>query len=232
MADRLRALIDVKGRVRRSIEVKLPDDPDASAVRDGLGRAPLGGSQRSHWLRTIVAAAPLAVWTEVSGRDPERTVQMIIASEINADDVRAGLASAALAQRAPIWAKALLRAGGSVSLLPLLSDADISEVGREVLTRIANPYDLARVIELLPPPWSPELSGLVLSEIDRVDQSKGGGRVVQGAASLLEEVLAAGLDPSVLPELQRRSEHLPTTHCYSRLVQYFTFLSAIEEAFR
>jgi hypothetical protein len=227
MADRLRPLIMIKGRHGKSVAVALPDDPGPSGVRDGLGPAPPGESQRGHWLQELVAGSPLSLWTEVVGSEPDKIISMI-----NSDDVRAGLVRAALAQGDRQWARALLTAGETPDLLPLLPAAEIVDLATTVLTRITDPREMVRAVGTLPAPWSSELSRLVLAQLERVARPGPTARLTFDPARQLRAELAAGLDRSVLPDLQElAAEHAPN-HTYSLLVQQFTFLSAIEEAFR
>ena len=74
MADRLRPLLTVTGTLRKRLEVGLPDDPDASGVRDGLVEPPRNVSRRAFWLRQIVAGAPLSVWTDAVRGDPRKVL--------------------------------------------------------------------------------------------------------------------------------------------------------------
>ena len=78
MADRLRPLLTTHGTLRKHLEVELPDDPDAAAVRDGLVDPGPGVSKRACWLEQIVAGAPLEVWTEVTRAErPAKVVAML-----------------------------------------------------------------------------------------------------------------------------------------------------------
>jgi hypothetical protein len=91
---------------------------------------------------------------------------------------------------------------------------------------------MVRAVGALPAPWSPDLSRLVLTQLERVARPGPTARLTFDPARQLRAELAVGLDRSVLPDLQALAAGHPPNHTYSLLVQQFTFLSAIEEAFR
>lgn len=126
MAERLRPLIASTGRLRRQLEVRLPDDPDPAGRRDGLGKPPAGRSARGWWLARIVAGAPYDVWEA----PPEKVVP-----RIHDPDVLAGLRRAAVMRRDPDWARALLEQTVDTELLAVLPPAEretraIDQLGR------------------------------------------------------------------------------------------------------
>src|SRR5690606_8017825 len=106
---RLAALLRVEGTLRRRLEIAVPEAPDAAGVRDGL--APAKGTpsvqQRAEWLRQLVDGAPLATWTDVTGKDPGTTVAMLRGDQT----VLALLRDPVLRSGDPAWALALFEAG-------------------------------------------------------------------------------------------------------------------------
>jgi hypothetical protein len=135
MAGRLRPLIREAGLLRRHLEVRLPEDPDAAGRRDGLVRPPAGRSARGWWLERIVAGAPFDAW----GGPAEKVVP-----RIGDPDVLAGLRRAAAARRTPDWARALLDHGSAPELLAVLPPEErearvLDELGRAPHPRIPAP---------------------------------------------------------------------------------------------
>jgi hypothetical protein len=203
MAQRLRPLLRTTGVVRTSLEIDLPDEPDAAGVRDGLGRA-ARGSQRAHWLEQLAAGAPLDAWTDATGRPPEQTVAMI-----REPAALAGILRAVRARRDPTWARALLP--DHPDLFPLLQADDRTAAALRIVRDDARPDAGTAVVfarlrrRKQPPPF----------------------------ASHLLPSLAAGLDPAVLPAVRQweHSDHhwddVPTA-----LTRYLALTPAITEAFR
>ena len=102
---------------RRRLAVRLPGNPDAAAVRDGIDPRPPSPSIRAGaWLLTqVIAAVPLAAWTTLLGLPPADIVALPIvalSAEPNVGlDVHAGWRLAAVNQGSSEWAEALLAAG-------------------------------------------------------------------------------------------------------------------------
>ncbi|UMG94613.1 DUF5691 domain-containing protein [Nocardioides sp. TF02-7] len=215
MADRLRPLLRTTGRVRRSLEVELPADPGPAGVRDGLGTAPRHRSRRGFHLERIAAAAPLAVWTEVTGRDAAGTWPMVRDA-----DARRGIAAAVRAQRDLAWARAV------VADVPALLDvlpADERERVAVSLLRPGSTYDPLALARVVPPPWGADLSRLL---VERLMDRKG----TPDAPTL---ALARGLHPDVLPLLRAWEARKHGWHDLPRdLVRHLALVTAIPEAFR
>jgi hypothetical protein len=157
MAARLRPLVSTSGLVRRTIDVTLPDDPDAAGGRDGLGKPPPGRSRRGWWLERIVAGAPLEIWTEISGADPATTLH-----RLSDADARAGVRRAVLARRDPGWAKALLADLFAADLLEILPGPEREQIAVDRL-RGLKPAEVFALLPGLPQPWTPSLSAAVVS---------------------------------------------------------------------
>ena len=226
MEARLRPLVSVRGTLRRTVDVALPDDPDRAAVRDGLVDPGRGVSRRAHWLRKIVAGAPLTLWTELVDGDPERVVGMLRGE--NADDVLAGLRDAAAARRDPVWARALLSTAWESRLVALLPARDresllVARVGGSSLATMAP--ELSQV----PTPWGPDLSAAVLGAIGR---QKDAGHAVR----LLRDTLVVALDPSTAGAVERLmgrvGDDTVLRTCLRDVLQYQSLHRSISEAFR
>jgi hypothetical protein len=115
--DRATAVIrlELPGR-RRSLAVTRPANPDAAAVRDGIdGRPPSPSIGVGAWLLTqLIAAVPLASWTDLLGLSPGEIVALPVQPDLDAarlTDVHAGWRLAAVSQGSAEWAEALLAAG-------------------------------------------------------------------------------------------------------------------------
>lgn len=220
MAARLQKLITVRGLINKTLTVRLPDPPDDAGVRDGLGRPAMRRSERGYWLEQLASGAPLTVWTDATGKDPDRTLSMI-----NDDDALAGIRRAVLAQSDATWARSLTRRLDSPDLLVLLPDTERDALAAE---RIQDQTDFGRVtamINALPTPWGPSFSQAV---IDAADRTAG------AALAPMITTLAYGLHPSVLPRLREfadvRRGHTEAETARN-LVQYLTLTDVIPEAF-
>jgi len=115
--DRATAVIRLERRGRRlSLAVTRPANPDAAAVRDGIdGRPPSPSLGVGGWLLTqLIAAVPLASWTDLLGLPPAEIVTLPVQPDLDAarlTDVHAGWRLAAVSQGSAQWAEALLAAG-------------------------------------------------------------------------------------------------------------------------
>lgn len=224
MAARLAPLVRGSGLLRKAIEVELPDEPDAAAVRDGLGKAPAGRSQRGWWLQRMVAGAPYDVW----GHPADQVVSRLVDT-----DAIAGLRQATALRRAPDWAQALLDRGADTGLdIELLTALPLRERTAWVAGRVAHtkrPGQIATMLQTLPPPWSPQLSALVVQRLK--DDAQLGPWLGQ-----LVPVLADGLHPDAVASLQAWRERArlepALDRALGRLVQSHSIRRTITEAFQ
>lgn len=92
-----------------SIAVEAPHECDASMQRDGVVAAPPSGrGERSWWLGQLVEATPLATWrTQFGGRTAQEIVGLPVADGWT-EELHAAWCRAAVRQRDPEWARALL----------------------------------------------------------------------------------------------------------------------------
>lgn len=97
-----------------TIVVEAPHECDAGMERDGVvAKAPSGRGERSWWLGQLVEAAPLAAWAErFGGRTPQEIVALPVADDWRGE-LHAAWCRAAVRQRDPLWARALLGASAS-----------------------------------------------------------------------------------------------------------------------
>lgn len=222
LAGVLGGLLSTSGVVRKKVHLELPQEPDAAAVRDGLGPAPKGRSQRGLWMERIAAGAPLETWTEVTGVDPAGVVR-----SLEDPDALRGLRSAVLGRRDADWARALLDVGWDGALMGLLPPDDAARRVLDRLEQVTTLHELAATLRLLPAPWSAEASARVVKRLTKLDPS------APGTADLVT-VLALGLHPTAAPAVQRLAASseggrlTPLQH----LVQYLSLVPTITEAFR
>ncbi|PCG82144.1 hypothetical protein CIB93_31460, partial [Streptomyces sp. WZ.A104] len=94
-----------------SIAVEAPHECDAGMQRDGVVAVPpTGRGERSWWLGQLVEATPLGIWEErFGGRPAEDIVALPVADEW-AVELHTAWCRAAVRQRNPQWARALLGA--------------------------------------------------------------------------------------------------------------------------
>ena len=221
MADRLRALVSEAGLLRRHLEVRLPDDPDAAGRRDGLGKPPPGRSARGFWLERIVAGAPFEAW----GAPADKVV-----TRLEDQDALAGLRRAAAVRRAPDWARALLDLDLGPELLAVLPPEEREARVLDALA-VASPSSWPAPLQHLPLAWSPQLSAAVVSRLAGLRAEQ-----VGPALELLMPRLVRGLHPDAIPALQRwrARAQLPRRHDdkLGSLIQSHTLRQTISEAFR
>jgi len=220
MAERLRPLVSEVGRLRRRLEVRLPDDPDAAARRDGLGKPPAGRSARSWWLERIVAGAPFDVWDAPAANAVTR---------IKDTDVLSGLRTAATMRRDADWARALLDLGTDPALLAVLPGEERERRAVDELGRIPDP-DVPALLAGLPVPWSPQLSAAAVARLVQLKPEQR-GPVLE---AVLPRLLRA-LHPDAVPALQRWRTRAKLPPRYDRqigsLIQSRTLRHTISEAF-
>ncbi|MEV3992173.1 DUF5691 domain-containing protein [Streptomyces sp. NPDC049837] len=91
------------------ITVEAPHECDAGMQRDGvLPDPPSGRGERSWWLGQLVESAPLSLWpSRLGGRTPVEIVALPVADDWR-DELHAAWCRAAVRQRDPAWARALL----------------------------------------------------------------------------------------------------------------------------
>lgn len=227
MAARLRPLLHVTGMLKRGLEVDLPDDPDATGSRDGLGKPPPGRSQRGWWLEQIAAGAPLAVWTDATSTDPDTLLNRLLNT-----DARAGVRRAILARRDPTWAAAWLNR----PTVQIPFDAEMLGVmapearDRAALDRLGTrlgPMEVHAVYRHLPGPWTAALSRAVVRSLAH-DKNPG------SALQVSEEMLARNLHPDCIPDLERwidQAEHNGIKTHLRNLISFQTVKRSITEAF-
>ncbi|WP_128379128.1 DUF5691 domain-containing protein [Streptomyces cavernae] len=163
-----------------TIMVEAPHECDAGMERDGMvAKAPAGRGERSWWLGQLVEAAPLDTWTgRLGGRGPEEIVALPVADDWRAE-LHAAWCRAAVRQRDPLWARALLGAPaspeaggpGAVSLAErakLLATLDKEERATWVAGFIAA-HGLSEAFQLLgvcAVPWTEPLGRAVVDALN------------------------------------------------------------------
>jgi hypothetical protein len=222
MAERLRPLVGTTGLLGRSVEVALPDEPDAAGVRDGLGPAPAGRSQRGWWLETMVAGAPLDVW----GEQPDRAVRRLHEH----DEVLAGLRRAAVRRSDARWAAALLAVGVEPRLVGVLPAAERERTVLDLLGRTER-AGLGPLLDVVPGPWTAAFSEAVVDDLSR--RTFPGGHLDDLA------LLADRLHPAARPRLEHWLSRIPAktpsdkalARNVRNLVQLQSLRETISEAF-
>lgn len=163
-----------------AVAVEAPHECDAAMQRDGVVAVPPSGrGERSWWLGQLVEATPLSVWPARFGG---RTAQEIVALPVAdgwGEELRAAWCRAAVRQRDPKWARALL---GAASLPPsngpgTASLAERSKLlatlpGAERAAWVADfvaAHGLSEAFQLLgvcPVPWAGPLGRSVVDALD------------------------------------------------------------------
>ncbi|MFJ3303432.1 DUF5691 domain-containing protein [Streptomyces sp. NPDC086549] len=163
-----------------TIAVEAPLECDTRMERDGVvAKPPSGRGERSWWLGQLVEAAPLGTWSKrLGGRTPQEIVALPVADDWQSE-LHAAWCRAAVRQRNPEWARALLGAPsapeaggpGAVSLAErakLLGELDSRERAQWVAGFIAT-HGLSEAFQLLgvcAVPWAAPLGRAVVDALD------------------------------------------------------------------
>ncbi|MEU0128524.1 MULTISPECIES: DUF5691 domain-containing protein [unclassified Streptomyces] len=163
-----------------SIAVEAPHECDAGMERDGLVPVPPSGrGERSWWLGQLVEATPLGVWrVRFGGRGARELVALPVADDWGAE-LHAAWCRAAVRQRDPEWARALL---GTPSTPPANGPGTASLAQRSQLLATLPPaerslwvadfiaaHGLSEAFQLLgvcPVPWEGPLGRSVVDALD------------------------------------------------------------------
>ncbi|CAM5447246.1 DUF5691 domain-containing protein [Streptomyces badius] len=169
-----------------AIAVEAPHECDAGMQRDGvMAVPPTGRGERSWWLGQLVEATPLGVWEERFGGRPAEEVVALPVADDWADELHTAWCRAAVRQRNPRWARALLgRSSAPVASGPgtasiaerskLLAILDAGERASWVAGFIAA-HGLSEAFQLLgvcTVPWAGPLGRAV---VDALDIARDGG---------------------------------------------------------
>ncbi|HYR08158.1 MAG TPA: DUF5691 domain-containing protein, partial [Longimicrobium sp.] len=186
MTERLAPLLRVhtpEGMIARlrgagpRIDVELPAACDKAMRRDGIEPKPIYGfGERAWWLHQMLAAVPPSFWTAHWGMDAAALLNAARANKDDGHTLVGGWTQAALHNRDPEWAEALLRTGsdGEVAgaLVGLAGALTPERLEPLVLARLrpggllvdrtsGNMLDAARFA------WSPALTRAVLDALPR-----------------------------------------------------------------
>lgn len=174
MAARARSCISLGAD---GITVEAPYECDPGMERDGVApKPPSGRGERAWWLGQLVEAAPLSTWpARFGGRTPEQIIALPVLDEWQ-PDLHAAWCRAAVRQRDPAWARALLgpppvpavpvaAVGDPAKLLSILPAA---ERATWVADFIAS-HGLSEAFQMLGAcavPWSEPLGRAVVDALD------------------------------------------------------------------
>lgn len=226
MAARLRPLLRLGGVLRQHLDVELPPEPDAAALRDGIPADPRSGEpDRLARLDAIIRGAPLDTWTAVAGRSPA-SVLALLKGETR---VLEAIASTAALRADLEWVRALLDDRLDLRLLACLPPAEREErLLRHLRSGAAQPFALVEPLRSLPRPWGAPLAAAVLEQIT----AKNGGQL----AVMLAGILPAALPPEAAGEcrqlLERSDDDAGRRRVLRDAVQYHSFRQSLTEAFR
>jgi hypothetical protein len=168
MAAALAPMVSVSGTLRKRMEIDYPEALDTQLKRDGIEEkgAPHGLGPRAWWVRQMVAAAPLDLWTERLGLAPPQVLSLA------PKEVRAGLLAATAAQGDVTWAQAVAEATNDPHVLDDLPAAAAGPAARHLLRRAKNLVTIGHLIGATAGPWDRETSDAFLDAFDRADLVK------------------------------------------------------------
>ncbi|MFE9255104.1 DUF5691 domain-containing protein [Streptomyces sp. NPDC006879] len=223
MADRARSYVGpdrTEGGGAHRIAVEAPSECDAEMQRDGVVlKPPAGRGERSWWLVQLVEAAPLDCWRErFAGLSAAQIVRLPVA-EGWAEELHAAWCRAAVRQRDPQWARALLGEAAApaaaspataslaerAKLLATLPEADRSSW----VAHFVAAHGLSEAFQLLAvcaAPWAAPLGRAVVDALDLARDAGGYPWSFSGAMGLAERCLdpaeAGALEGLVAPSVE------------------------------
>ncbi|MEV7179077.1 DUF5691 domain-containing protein [Kitasatospora sp. NPDC093679] len=211
MAERARACVHPLDGL---LAVAPPAECDAAMQRDGIPlKSPTGRGQRSWWLGEIVAAAPLALWTDATGLTPQQVLRLPAREGGEADgtdwsaDLREAWARAAVRQHDEAWARALLgpaprpggaerTAGAPAKLLAVLPPVERA-AWTAAFIRAHGLGDAFQLLGACATPWTPPLSTAVVAALERAAGSGAYPWSHSGVLGMTERALAPEAAPAV-----------------------------------
>ncbi|WP_055585852.1 DUF5691 domain-containing protein [Streptacidiphilus griseoplanus] len=210
MARRAREAVRLHGSGEAEVfTVNPPTVCDEAMQRDGIAaKSPTGRGERAWWLGEIVAAAPLALWTDSTGHPPERLLAVPVADGWG-DDLREAWARAAVRQHDADWARALLgppprpgdRAAGRPAGAPAKLLAVLPPEERAHWTAaFVDVHGLGEAFQMLgacASPWSPRLGAAVVTALRRAAGSGAYPWSHSGVLGMAERALAPEAATSV-----------------------------------
>ena len=209
MAQRALAAVSLSGTADGPrLTVHPPTACDATMQRDGIAAtSPTGRADRAFWLGEIVAATPLATWTDTYG--PPAEVLGLPVSDAWQQDLRDAWSRAAVRQGDARWARALLAlpagesipVGSAAKLLAVLPQQERAEWTAGFLAG----HGLADAFQLLvacPAPWPEALGRAALGALGQVAGTGGYPWSHSGVIGVAER----SLPPEVADEVSALAE--------------------------
>ncbi|WP_214110382.1 DUF5691 domain-containing protein, partial [Acrocarpospora catenulata] len=197
MAERAaRALV----RVGDTLTARPPQACDSAMERDGLrARPPAGGGERGWWLQQVISHTPLAFWPGHLGG----TVAEITRLDLGdwAREVRMGWTRAAILQRDPEWARALLDIEPLTDLLAVLPPDEQSQRAAQLVYTGKVDGQLIMMLGGVPRPWGEPLARAVLTRITELAAKQ------PWNAGELANLAAVRIDPGWYDQVARFAEH-------------------------
>lgn len=182
-----------------------PAGCDAGMLRDGVAeRPPAGRGERSWWLGQLVEAAPLSCWRDrFGGLDAAAIVALPMpGGESWAEELHAAWCRAAVRQRDPEWAAALLgspaaptaTAPGTASLAERARLLSVLPEGERAgwVARFIGAHGLSEAFQLLGAcvvPWAGPLGRAVVDALDAAREAGGYPWSFSGVMGLAERCL-------------------------------------------
>jgi hypothetical protein len=164
----------LKRKQQARLDLTLPDACDKAMMRDGIEPKPATAllGEKAWWLRQMLGAVPLGVWTAAWGATPAELVAAALAGDWK-EVLIPGWAQAAARQRAGMWAAALLPALPErlaefqmSGLVPVLAPAERETLALRLLADDPKPSQHSHpalfILDHHTDPWSAQLTRAVL----------------------------------------------------------------------
>ncbi|RAJ38928.1 hypothetical protein K353_04028 [Kitasatospora sp. SolWspMP-SS2h] len=241
MAARARAAVRDDGD---RLHVTPPTACDAAMQRDGIPvKSPTGRGERAWWFGEVVAGAPLALWTDGTGRSPEQLLALPTADSPDgggaewAEDLREAWARAAVRQQDAAWARALLGApprpgrdtrapGAPAKLLAVLPPAERA-AWTAAFVQTHGLGDAFQLLGACATPWTPPLSTAVVAALKRAAELGSYPWSHSGVLGMTERALAPETAPAVEALVADTSPDTAWADTFTRLAGTLRFRQAM-----
>lgn len=229
----LEPLVVKSGRLRSSINITYPGQPEGEQLRD---LPPNGnGVIEQQWFDAIITGTPLEWWEATLGMTPGKIVR---AKSNFGDELMGAWTAAAVAQHNQAWLSALFERSKNPALSGFIgsdgaADAFLSRIKDKTATTKVDTSKNARLLQAVAAPWTLDFSNDVLHWA----RTANGGKGSDGRVSRIQVVLADRLHPDTQPALTdwlnsvRGEQDTALQRMLRNIIQQISFRTSIDKAF-
>ncbi|MFD5467950.1 DUF5691 domain-containing protein [Kitasatospora sp. NPDC127059] len=250
MAERARAAVRLAGSGTHLL-VTPPAECDERMQRDGIApKSPTGRGERAWWFGEVVAATPLADWSESTGLTPEQLLALRVGDSVDetssswADDLREAWARAAVRQHDADWARALLgpapvpstrgagrargaRVTGAPAKLLAVLPAEERAAWTAAFIEVHGLGEAFQLLGACATPWTPPLSTAVVAALARAATSGAYPWSHSGVLGMTERALSPGTAAAVEELAAEAAPDSAWSETFARLAGTLRFRAAM-----